>query len=344
MTEQLIKWYRYNKRDLPWRKTLNPYKIWVSEIILQQTQIKTGIKYYATFIKTFPNIETLASAQEIDVLKIWQGLGYYNRALNMLDTAKTIKKKYHSIFPVKYIELIKLKGVGEYTAAAISSICADEKKAVLDGNVYRVLSRIYNINTPINTYAGKKKFQIIANQLMPNSNTGRYNQAIMDFGSIHCKKNNPQCSICPLKKECQSFQLKLVHNRPIKNKKKKKKIRYFNYLFIRDNNSVIIQQRDNKDIWNKLYEFPLVESDGPISKNELLKNKSVQMLNILDIQHSFKLEHILSHQKLRISFWKILFNNIHVNRRLKKIELNNIHKYPFPQPFKQYFDKEQLII
>ncbi len=344
MTTELLKWYKKNKRDLPWRKTSDPYKIWVSEIILQQTQIKTGIKYYYKFLKKFPNITILSNAKEVDVLKTWEGLGYYNRALNMLNTAQTIKVNYNNIFPITYSKLIKLKGIGEYTAAAISSICGNEKRAVVDGNVYRVLSRIYNIDIPINTYMGKKKFQKLANKLIPNTNTGTYNQAIMDFGSIHCKNDNPKCNICPLKSMCQAAKLELVKERPVKKVLKNVKIRYLNYLFIQHQDCFIIQQRKTKDIWNKLYELPLIETKAPIIKKELRNSKLLKKLNVSNMEHQYQLIHILSHQKLIISFWKITIRDINFKHKLKTITLQDIEKYPFPKPLQKYFDKEHLII
>ena len=230
MTNKIIQWYNVNKRDLPWRKTKDPYKIWVSEIILQQTQIKKGTSYYVKFINTFPDVKILSQSNDTEILNIWQGLGYYNRALNMLHTAKSVVKHYNGVFPNQYNELIKLRGVGEYTASAISSICSDESKAVLDGNVYRVLSRVYNISEVINSSAGKKKIQTIADKLLPASNTGRYNQAIMDFGSIQCVKYNPNCNICPISNNCIAFQKNIINTRPVIKRKIKIKSRYLNYL------------------------------------------------------------------------------------------------------------------
>ncbi len=344
MTNLLIKWYESNKRDLPWRKTLNPYCIWVSEIILQQTQIATGIQYYQKFLNKFPDISTLANAKEEDVLKIWQGLGYYNRAINMLYTAKIIHKNYNNKFPEEYAELIKLRGIGEYTAAAISSICYDEKKAVVDGNVYRVLTRYYNIDTPINTSIGKKIIQNIAEKLLPQSSIGEYNQAIMDFGSIHCKKNNPKCNICPLKSDCKSNILGNVMQRPVKKLKKNITTRYFNYLFINQNNYFIIQQRKTKDIWSKLYELPLIETNEEITLNQLKSNIILKRLEILHVNYQYQVKHLLSHQKLIISFWNIQIDNMPVEKKMKKILIQDINKYPFPKPLEKYFDKEHVII
>jgi A/G-specific adenine glycosylase len=342
LINQLLEWYGQNKRELPWRETSDPYRIWVSEIILQQTQIKTGIKYYNKFITAFPNIKSLSSAKEIEVLKIWEGLGYYKRALNMLHTAKAIVRDYNNVFPVEYNELIKLKGIGAYTAAAISSICYNEKRAVVDGNVYRVLSRFYNIKTPINTHIGQKKFQKIADKLIPDQNPGTYNQAIMDFGSTHCKKNNPKCNICPLKNNCKGFKLNNICNLPVKKFSKKLKTRHFNYFFITDDEYFIIEQRGINDIWSKLYQLPLIESEIPMNRKLVGQNSCLEQFNILDVQHDYNTIHILSHQKLIISFWQVKTNRLELittGIRIKKIDMK---KYPFPKPLQKYFDKAHL--
>lgn len=336
MNKLLLKWYKDNKRDLPWRKTKEPYKIWVSEIILQQTQIKTGLNYYNKFIHEFPTVKKLAKAETERVLKIWEGLGYYNRALNMLESAKLVVKKYNGIFPKEYDELIKLKGVGPYTAAAISSFCNKEKKAVVDGNVYRVLSRLYNVETNINTTTGKKEFQQIANKLISQNHPGEYNQAIMDFGSTHCTKYHPKCKNCPFQRKCISFKLGNVHLRPVKIAKKISKIRYFNYLFITNKLAFLIQQRSGLDIWKKLYELPLIETDKKIDKLGLINQKKLKYLEIINIKKNYDQEHHLSHQKLKITFWEINVKSLNINDNIKKIKQEHINKYPFPKPLEKY--------
>lgn len=343
MTNQLITWYKKNKRDLPWRNTRDPYKIWVSEIIMQQTQIKTGTKYYIKFIDKFPDIDSLAMASELEVLHTWQGLGYYNRALNMLNAAKTIKNNFSGIFPSSYNELITLKGVGIYTASAISSICQNEKRAVVDGNVYRVLSRFYNIATPINTNDGKKLFQKIANTLIHDSIPGIYNQAIMDFGAIHCKKNNPKCNTCPLKINCAALKLNLINYRPVKKPPKKIRTRYFNYLLIKFDGCIVIQQRDKNDIWKKLYELPLIESKEMIDKKHIITHNYLDKFKIYKIQNNGRKKHMLSHQKLVMSFWEIIIKEWPKKQIYKKIKLTEISNYPFPKPLKEYLNKEDKI-
>ena len=252
ISELILKWYKKNKRDLIWRKTKNPYKIWVSEIILQQTKISVGTKYYLSFIKKFPNLESLSKGSEKEILKIWEGLGYYSRAINMLKTAKTLvenKKK----FPSSYESLIKLKGVGDYTASAISSICKNEKRAVLDGNVFRVISRVFNVSAPINTVGGKKIFQKLTFKLLPDNQIGDYNQGLMDFGSLHCTIRKPKCKSCPLKNLCKSYKLNNIENRPRKIKRTSpKKERVYNYLRIIINNKLLII-KEEKVIYGKIY-------------------------------------------------------------------------------------------
>ena len=336
MTNKIIQWYNINKRDLPWRKTKDSYKIWVSEIILQQTQIKKGTSYYLKFIHTYPNVNILSQAKETEILNIWQGLGYYNRALNMLHTAKHVVKHYGGLFPKKYNELIKLKGVGEYTASAISSICGDESKAVLDGNVHRVLSRVYNISEPINSSAGKKRLQIIADKLLPSSNTGQYNQAIMDFGSIQCVKYNPNCSICPLNSTCIALKKNTVNKRPVKIKKIKIKSRYLNYLYISSQNNFIIQQRGTLDIWKKMYELPILEFSSNININKLKSHQYLKQFHIKSIKKDLDMQHRLSHQVLNIVFWHISVKRI--DPKFKIISNEKISKYPIPKPLEGYFE------
>ena len=338
--KKIVSWYEKNKRDLPWRKTKDPYQIWVSEIILQQTQIKTGTKYYVRFLNKYSNIKSLSQAKDTEVLKVWEGLGYYAWALNMIIAAKYVMTNYNGVFPTKYDKLIELKGVGEYTASAISSICCNEKRAVLDGNVYRVLSRVYNIRTPINTLKGKLEFQKKANSLLPHQNSGIYNQAIMDFGSIHCTKNNPKCIICPIQSQCLAFKLKLTKYRPVKNKNHVIKNRYFNYLFISCNNRCIIHQRGANDIWEKLYQLPLIESMHLIDERTLLLNKYIRKLNIINITPHEPITHKLSHQKLHIVFWSITVKKIKLQNEEKEINIDNIKNYPFPIPLKNYFNKQ----
>jgi len=237
----LIYWYLQTKRDLPWRKTRDPYLVWLSEIILQQTRVSQGMSYYLTFSSIFPTVEDLANAEESKVLKMWQGLGYYSRARNLHFTAKYVSNELSGVFPTSYKELIKLKGIGDYTASAISSICFDEPAAVVDGNVYRVLSRFFKIETPINSTKGIKEFKDLAQSLLDATKPGVYNQAIMDFGALQCKPKSPNCYECPMSTNCIAFENKLVKQLPIKEKKLKIKKKYFNFfVFVTKKNKTIL--------------------------------------------------------------------------------------------------------
>ena len=270
-SEKLLDWYKLNKRQLPWRNSNNPYYVWISEIILQQTKVSTGLKYFNTFISKYPTIFDLSSSTEEEVLLIWQGLGYYSRAINILKTAKVVTNKYDGIFPDVYIDLIKLPGIGDYTASAILSICFNKPYPVIDGNVYRVLSRYFDVNQPINKYASKKIFYDLAKSILDLKNPGDYNEALMEFGALNCKPLKPLCHTCVLNEKCLSFKKNIVSLRPIKVPKKQKKVRFFNYLvpFDLDNNTVLIKREDN-DIWKGLYEFPLIETSKILNRDDLI--------------------------------------------------------------------------
>ncbi len=324
-SNRLIYWYLQNDRDLPWRKTKNPYFIWLSEIMLQQTRVHQGLSYYITFTKEFPTVFDLAKASESKVLKLWQGLGYYSRARNLHYSAKYIANELDGKFPSTYEEIKKLKGVGDYTASAISSICFDESQAVVDGNVYRVLSRYFGIKTPINSSAGIKEFKELAQTLIDPKQPGSYNQAIMDFGALHCKPQNPLCETCPLNDSCIALAKKTITQLPVKNQKIKIRKRYFNYLvFISDDNKTMLSERKGKGIWQGLYEFPLIETEKGISKEELSlqisENENIVLFNENEIVHK------LSHQHLYTKFWIVKKDVLHENQ----ISWNSIKKYPVP--------------
>mgnify|MGYP000421600534 CR=1 FL=1 len=331
-SEILNNWYSVNKRGLPWRETKNPYLIWLSEIILQQTQIKQGLPYYEAFVNKYPTLQDLANAKETDVLKLWQGLGYYSRARNLHYSAKYILNELNGKFPKNYKELLKLKGVGDYTASAIASICYNEPTAVVDGNVYRVLARYFDINTPINTTQGIKKFKVLAQQLLPKKNIGDYNQAIMEFGAIQCKPVNPTCNNCPLQNSCKAFTLNKVNELPVKLKKTKVDKKYFNFLvFISNNGETILEQRTKKGIWQNLYQFPLVESSKNLSLEELKKqSKYLNNLNVknysISLYNDKEIIHKLSHQHLYTKFWIIEIDTLNK----KGINVLDIRKYPVP--------------
>ena len=311
-SKKLIVWYLQNKRDLPWRNTNNPYHIWLSEIMLQQTRVLQGLPYYLKFIEAYPKVEDLASAPEDEVLKLWQGLGYYSRARNLHATAKRVANEMEGIFPNNYKDLLKLKGVGDYTASAIASISFNQPEAVVDGNVYRVLSRFFGISTPINSTAGQKEFKQLAQELIDKEQPGTFNQAIMEFGARYCVPQNPDCENCIFNDSCVAFQQKKVAQLPVKIKSKPVKQRFFNYLVIlSENERTVLQQRNGKGIWHKLYEFPLIETSKEIEVSELQKLPQFQdfsdKINIRNISlyNEEAVVHKLSHQHLNTRFWII---------------------------------------
>lgn len=306
-SQRILLWYGQNKRSLPWRSTRDPYKIWLSEIILQQTRVAQGMPYYQKFIANFPTVYDLAGASEEKVLKLWQGLGYYSRARNLHAAAKMIVGSFDGQFPRTYNELLKLKGVGDYTASAIASICFDLPEPVVDGNVYRVLSRYYGVDIPINSSAGMKYFKALARSVMNTENVRDYNQGIMEFGAMQCVPKNPDCARCPLNDSCVALQTKRVENLPVKQNRTKIRKRYFNYVVpITPSNRTLIKQRKGPGIWRNMWEFPLIESEKIIGKHELMQsselftglaNAKVQPYNRQPIVHK------LSHQHLYTTFW-----------------------------------------
>lgn len=328
----LVKWYLQNKRDLPWRNTQNPYYIWLSEIMLQQTRVAQGMPYFYSFIENFPTVFDLANATEQEVLKLWQGLGYYSRARNLHKTAQIVAFELNGTFPNNYKALLKLKGVGDYTAAAIASFSFNEKVPVVDGNVFRVLSRYFGIDSDISIAATKKEFQDLAFELMPNDAIATFNQAIMEFGALQCVPKNPNCSVCVMNHSCVALQKKMVNQLPVKSKKVKVSQRYFNYLILEDENEkTIINQRTDKGIWHNLYEFPLIETLADVDdkiiatliKEHLLFENKIN--NIFSLNDKSQL-HILTHQRLHIKFWKIEINGVLQNG----IDIEKLKTYPFP--------------
>ena len=266
----ILEWYSHYKRELPWRGENDPYKIWVSEIILQQTRIVQGWNYYLRFIERFPSVADLANASEDEVLKYWQGLGYYSRARNLHAGAKYLAEHHKSTFPCQYEDILKIKGVGEYTAAAIASFAFNLPYPAIDGNAFRVLTRIFGIHTPIDTLTGKKEITILANKLIDKKQAGIFNQAVMDFGALQCTPLNPNCEDCCFALFCVAQQKNLQSVLPVKSLKIKIKTRYFYYLYIQNKEKTIIQKREKKDIWKGLYEFPLIESEKELSIDEIL--------------------------------------------------------------------------
>ena len=341
-SNSLIHWYLKNKRDLPWRNTHNPYNIWLSEIMLQQTRVAQGLPYYLDFISTFPTVFDLANAPEEKVLKHWQGLGYYSRARNLHYTAQYVAFELKGEFPNNYKELIKLKGIGEYTAAAIASFSFNEVVPVVDGNVFRVLSRYFDIETDISLASAKKEFSDLALELMSKKEPATFNQAIMEFGALQCVPKNPDCQNCIFNSSCAALQKKKVQALPVKLKKIKISYRFFNYLVFEDDKlKTLIQKRDQKGIWQNLYEFPLIESEKEMdldAVSELIFNKYHSEFKIIGISNSNAQGqiHKLSHQHLNINFWKVKVKGDIPGA----INGNSIKKFPFPKVVFNFIEKE----
>lgn len=318
-SEGIQKWYKKHKRDLPWRHEKDPYKIWISEIILQQTQVVQGLDYYYRFLERFPNIKSLAQAQEDEVMKLWQGLGYYSRARNLHAGAKMVVELYGGRFPQNYEQIKSIKGIGDYTAAAVSSFAFQLPYAVLDGNVYRLLSRLFGIQTPIDSGAAKKEFTALAQSLLDTKNPATHNQAIMEFGSQHCKVK-PLCETCIFNTKCIARKEKMTERLPIKSKKTKVKVRHFYFFILIDkNNEVKIEKRTTKDIWQSLYQFPMIETTQNKNQAFILdaaQNAGYIKANDKILHVSKRLKHLLTHQTIYAHFFVIQLRTKHQRNNL----------------------------
>ena len=301
-----MEWYPRHRRDLPWRHTRDPYAIWLSEVILQQTRVKQGLPYYLTFINSYPTVQDLAAAPQDEVLRHWQGLGYYSRARNMHHTAQQVVREYDGQFPTSYAGLLQLRGVGQYTAAAIASFAYNERVAVLDGNVFRVLARVFGLTQDIAAPASRKVFQQLANTLIPADQPAEFNQAIMEFGAIQCTPLKPDCLFCPLQSQCYAFQHGMVSELPVKSKAKAARTRFFHYLVLRHADTLYMRKRGPKDIWEGLYDFHLQETEtGELPAAALLA--AVEAIGgRIDVRRAEEptqaLRHVLSHQKVEAKF------------------------------------------
>jgi len=316
--------------------------VWLSEIILQQTQTSQGLSYYNKILNTFPTLKKLSEASEEQILKLWQGLGYYSRARNLHFTAKYIQNNLNGVFPDDYDSLLQLKGIGPYTAAAISSICFNEKRAAVDGNVYRILARVFNIDTAINSLEGIKKFQELANSLISETYPGDYNQSMMDIGATICTPKKPKCNQCPLISICLAKAFKTINNLPVKIKKRKIKIRYFQYLCIEHNGNFLMKKRTQKDIWRNLYDFPLIERDEMAKENDIDYKKLLKSIlddEIVIIKKTKHYEHQLTHQKLNITIEYIKSNKININNSFLKFNQMQLRELPIPKPIEKFFEE-----
>jgi len=341
----LHSWYSLYKRDLPWRNTRNPYLIWLSEIILQQTRIDQGLAYYNRFADEFPTILALANASEDQILKLWQGLGYYSRARNLHFTAKYIQQNYNGIFPEDYNSILSLKGIGEYTAAAIASISFNLEYPAVDGNVYRVLSRYFGISDPIDTGKGKKVFNDLAKELIKGTNPGMHNQALMEFGALQCTPKSPDCVQCPLNEKCYAYSNQKISELPVKQNKTKQRDRYFNYLVLSCNKHTWLRKRIGNDIWMNLFEFPLIETENEIKIEDLITQTEFQRIipiadqSVIENVSDWKI-HILSHQRIHYRFVRLqLADEIQGPDDLIRVNKEDIFNFAVPKLLETYLNE-----
>lgn len=342
---QLVKWYKVHKRDLPWRQTTDPYAVWLSEIILQQTRVDQGLPYFQRFIQQYPTVKKMAAAPMDEVMRLWQGLGYYSRARNLYATAQKVANQYHGQFPQTFEGLLSLPGVGPYTAAAIASFCFGLPHAVVDGNVIRVLTRLHGIEEAINQPKTKKLIEELAHDLLHRKDPATHNQAIMEFGAMLCKPANPDCAKCPFVEHCMAFRTGKVKTIPYKPSLVKVRLRYFNYLVIRIHQSILIRKRTATDIWQELHEPPLIEAA------KLLTEKSIRQTGLWKtlIMNPEKAEvevinpkpHKLTHQTLQARFFVVTGLN---SKNIRKsdwlpVNIKDLHQYAVPRMIEQQFQE-----
>ncbi len=345
-TKKLLEWnQKFNNREMPWKKEKDPYKIWISEIILQQTRVEQGLDYYNRFIKQFPNIKKLAQAKEFTVFKLWEGLGYYSRCKNLISTAKFINEELKGVFPDTYEEILALKGVGPYTAAAIASFAYNLPYAVVDGNVTRVLSRFFSINIPIDTTEGKKIFNDLAQSLLKKGQANLYNQAIMDFGATICKPRLPICSSCLLASNCQSFSNNTTNSYPVKSKRISQKERWLYYLVAEYNDRFYIRKRAQNDIWQNLHEFLVIEMDLPKTTEDLLKSKQFKEriaseFNIISVSKPYQQK--LTHQLINGVFIHLKLKNPVVFEDFVLKSKGQIKRIAFPRIIDGYITQQNM--
>lgn len=340
--KKLLKWYAANPRSMPWKKTKDPYKIWLSEIILQQTRVAQGLPYYERISEKFPTIYHLANAAEDEVLQLWEGLGYYTRARNLHSAARQVLHDYHGVFPSTYEEILKLKGVGAYSAAAIASFAFDLPHAVVDGNVFRVLSRYFGISKAVDSAAGKKVFAKLAHDLLDKNNPADYNQAIMNFGALVCRPANPACDTCIFHKKCVAFLNNAVADFPVKEKKVSTRIRWFHFLVLENEKEIIVERRNNKDIWKGLFQFPLIETSTGQTRSRFLRHwkshaffsgKNIHLRSVSKI-----IQQQLTHQTVYAQFFSVRLPDR--QQRLpagwKKVKKSSLPGIAFPVLIRKY--------
>ncbi len=345
--KQLKDYYQLYKRELPWRQTKNPYHIWISEIMLQQTRVEQVLSYYYRFIEKYPTIEDLAEAPEDSILKNWEGLGYYNRARNLHYTAKYIAGELKGQFPVSYSGLLKLKGVGKYTAAAISSFSFNEAQPVLDGNVFRVLARFLGIKEPINSTKGKKVFREAAEEMLDREEPSSYNQAIMEFGALQCVPYKPDCNSCPVKEKCYAYMMGETEKLPQKLRKRYNRQRFFNYLMIQKGKNLVVSKRNKNDIWKNLFEFPLIEEEKKSIENFPSLESFFKRTPDFIVQQRIELKpHKLTHQTIYINVWQLeLVKEQEAQLKgkgLKWWSIKELRDLAFPSPLRKFLNKKPL--
>lgn len=332
LSRDLVLWYRKNKRDLPWRRTRDIYKVWLSEVILQQTRVEQGLPYYERFLAAFPDVKSLAKAGEEEVLKLWEGLGYYSRARNLHAGAKMIRKELKGKFPRSYEEWLSIKGVGAYTAAAIASFCFEEPRPVLDGNVYRLMCRILGIKKPVGSTAVKSEIMETLHEMIRNASPSEFNQALMEFGALYCKPGKPDCRECVLLPYCFAGQKGIAGNLPVKKKKSAVRERYFSYFFTVYKNKVLVRRRTEGDIWKGLFEFPMIESGGKLSLPFFLKKRKLRRSQVILHGAPVHAVHKLSHQTLHCHIFRL---EAKVKPAAEKgeqwVPLTELDRIPFPR-------------
>jgi len=342
----ILYWYGQNKRDLPWRHTSDPYRIWISEVILQQTRVDQGLDYYQRFLERFPDVDSLAMAQEEEVMKLWQGLGYYTRARNLHEAAKSIVHDHGAVFPVKYDDIRRLKGIGDYSAGAIASIAFNQPHPVIDGNVLRVVARYQGITEPIKYASGKKQVMAFLEQQLDPVQPGAFNQAVMELGALVCKPIRPLCGECPLSEECVAYRKGITNELPVVKKPAKVVRRYFHYLVIYSGNkrnmSVWINKRKGNDIWKNLYDFPLIETENDTSEEQLVNLQSWGKISgkyPLTIEQSINFpRYLLSHREI-IARFLIIRSDEYFSKEFIQVPFSEIHNYPISRIIENFLNK-----
>lgn len=341
--EKIKIWYDFHKRNLPWRNTQDPYRIWISEVILQQTRVAQGLDYYRRFVDRFPDVSALAAASEEEVLRLWQGLGYYSRARNLHQAAQMVMNEFDGHFPDDYQKILLLKGIGTYTAAAIASFAFNEAYPVLDGNVMRVLSRLFAVDLPIDSNEGKKALTAIAEKLLDRSAPAQHNQAMMEIGALQCVPTHPDCPSCPLSACCSAYALHKVEDYPVKSHVTKVRDRYIVYYYIRCKETIWLHHREAKDIWHGLYDFPFVELDHEPDDAEIVRALKTILADDVDVvlhDHPVRKVHKLSHQTLHVAFLSVEIENpVPALDAYKRVSVTDWDRFPKPRLIQNYLQR-----